>query len=90
MREHRSIAERGERALALTRSEIEQPIEGWRRKPGIASSDGSGLNFAALAWGLRFEQLHGACPTLHPRCSERGVRINMIQLRKQMQNMIFV
>ena len=37
--------------------------------------------------GLLLEQHQGAC-TLHPTCSERRVRIDIIQLRKKMQNYI--
>ena len=40
--------------------------------------------------GLLLEQPRGACPSLRPPCSERGVRINMIQLRKQNTKRIII
>ena len=46
---------------------------------GVASS------LRTLTRGLLLERPQGACPSLHPPCSDRGVRIKKIQLRKQMQ-----
>ena len=47
-----------------------------------------GSSLRTLAWGLLLEQPQGACVSLHPPCSERGVRINKTQFRKEMQIVI--
>ena len=39
---------------------------------------------------LLLEQPRGACPSLRPPCSERGVRNNMIQLRKENTKRIII
>lgn len=62
-------------------------IKGWRRKLDISSSDGSLDRCTEDSVGLLLDQARGLALHLHPPCSEWGVRMNIIQLRKKKYEM---